>query len=342
MKTRSILLASTLLIAGMLSVTGAAIAQPLRPISVQDLPITDSSQPDSPKPNDSKPNDSKPDDSKLDATDLHPAFTFTRPDFEKWVKRGQEAAKKSKIQDVLSKGQRNPDWTRGKKGPANATVFFLQWEGTAIAVDVFRASNTYEKQPFAPDAFKEGGFFTRLDFLLYLVSEPKVDFRGGKAAAYISAAAGGTPTMEVVGDANPKEVQVLKVVLTDDQGNVYHAERTEGSAEERTTTFRGVNVNRTTGTASTTSSAYGSAYGAGGYVYGSAYGSSQSTVTINEFVPYSEKHPYYEATYKVSFPLFTPDGKPIIKAGVKELTLHIITEAGEMSVKYKLPVPKKK
>jgi hypothetical protein len=51
------------------------------------------------------------------------------------------------------------------------------------------------------------------------------------------------------------------------------------------------------------------AYGAGGFV--NAYGSSTSTSTqySTTYIPWSEDHPYFQQTYRVSFQLFDATGK---------------------------------
>jgi len=75
---------------------------------------------------------------------------------------------------------------------------------------------------------------------------------------------------------------------------------------------------------------------------GNAFGTGTRTTTRSwtEFVPWSESHPYFSATYNVDFPLFDASGQPLIKTDAKSITLHMITPNGEKQVTYDLQPPK--
>ena len=85
------------------------------------------------------------------------------------------------------------------------------------------------------------------------------------------------------------------------------------------------------------STTFATAYGSdGSYAHSTASTQTDSTYTTNEYIPWSESHPYYSTSYTVSFLLFDKDGNALITPKTKKITLHIFTETGEQVVEYDL------
>jgi hypothetical protein len=188
----------------------------------------------------------------------------------------------------------------------------------------YNATNKYDPIDIPETVKTKGTFLTQARFVVDLMSVPVVTRNG-----------------RIRRTADSDDVQVTRFVLTDDKDNVYYASDTSASeVKSGTEQFSGVGVIQHTDTSQVNTSGSATAYGTGGTVQ--AYGNSTSTGTYhyNEYIPWSQSHPYYEARYTVSFALFDKDGKPVIKNDVKKITLHIIKPNGEQQVEYELKPPK--
>jgi hypothetical protein len=281
-----------------------------------------------------------------DAANLHPAFTITPDQFKEWTKLGQEMARKGrKEEDVWSKFAKTPGWSRGKRGRANGKVWSLQFDGGDIVYQSYRSERLYEKSSLPGYLATQGGFSKELQFQVALVSQPKIG-RDDTSSILAALAGAVNPTNaakyaaqvpeRVLAEADATEVRAVKFVLSDDKGNNYAAEA-EGQESAGTMTFSGVNPTQKTTEVNTNATASANAVGTGGYATATANVYARSVYTQTEYVPYTSDHPYYQARYTVRFPLFDEKGHTRITADVKELTLRIITEKGEMNVIYKLP-----
>jgi hypothetical protein len=266
----------------------------------------------------------------FNTTNLHPAFKFTADQCKEWVTAGQKMAAVGQGWDKLAKKfQRTPAWVRGKQGKASARVWCFGFDGGYLQREGFRAQSLYEDPCVPEHLVTNGGHFRGLVFEVLLASpprngqDPNAAFLSGDARAGDPANAARYKVPDQVSrHADDSEVQAIKFVLSDDKGHHYTAAEgsTNGQDSSGTATFMGQLAKPTDESANMT---------VGGLF-------AQSTYTRTEYIPYSQRNPYFRARYLVTFPLFDEQGQPRIAADVSELTLHIVTPKGEMKVKYKL------
>jgi hypothetical protein len=113
----------------------------------------------------------------------------------------------------------------------------------------------------------------------------------------------------------------MKFVLSDDQGNNIAAGETKsGEVATGTQTFTGAAAVPTFGS--------GSVSGGGTTI--------RSWWSSTAYVPFSENHPYYNASYVVAFNLYDDKDNLVLSPKTKEVTLRIITSTGEEDVVYPL------
>lgn len=290
---------------------------------------------------------------KEDFLNLNSAFLISKEIYLAAVKRGEEASKRKKHPEKFyEEFRKTPVWQKGKKGKADGAVWTYGMNGDDFAIGAFRAATLYEKLE-APSSLENAPFIyaRSLAFTVVLRSFPKIGTsKGDQIAAALSSYAdnlngtpGATPPPpeRVLAEADVKDVDVIKIVLSDDKGNHYPADIVDAKNDDGTTTFRGVSQVETRDRVSTDVSASATAFGRSESV--TAFGNARinSTYSRTSLIPYSTQHPYYQAEYRVEFPLFGKSGIPILAKDCKKFILRIITPKGEMTVDYNLDKPKK-
>ena len=239
-----------------------------------------------------------------DVANLHPAFKYTGEQVKRAIEKGVEVAHKGKKFDaIIGKNRQNLHWTRGKGGKSHESfVWNYGVDGMAISFVAYRASSLYENNKI-PEEYQQSGLHMKvLMFEVHLTSVPR-------PAQFI---------WEQNKDADAADVKVVKFVLSDDKDHNYTAEggSTQGKDSSGSMNFSGITSVPTIGSIST------------GYF--------TSTFSQVSYIPWSKQAPYYQAKYIARFSLFDEDGQPRIKSDVKQITLHVITESGELSAIYKL------
>jgi hypothetical protein len=216
------------------------------------------------------------------------------------------------LQDVFGPYQKHPVGVIGEKGTSHqSTVVFNADRGIEEIVRSYQASANYKPFDLPADLRANGSFLKTINFFIDLESTPRM--RGNR----------------VRGDAAPDDVNVTNAVVTDDQGEtIFPLSNKPLTSNSGEINYSGVDVVPQTVTQRSTASATGS----GGYASATGF----STVTYNSLIPWSEDHPYYEASYVVVFPLFDDKGEPLIRDNAKKITLHIIRPVGEQQVEYDL------
>ena len=265
----------------------------------------------------------------LHAETLNPAFRFTSEDFTRAVERGKQLAQKGKtIDEVYKSVVQMPRGVKGEKGKSHeSTVYCTTLNAVEFTADAFKATNNYE--PLQPIllGLSNGGYAKLIHFSVNLVSVPKL----------------GSTIFDRNRLAGVEDVQVTKFVLTDDKGNVLNPLNVASSngVQSGAMNFSGVNRFNHVDTSQTNANANAYAYDSNGdSVNASGTGTRTTTTNWTEYVPWSESHPYFSATFNVDFPLFDASGQPLIKSDAKSITLHMITPNGEKQVTYNLQPPK--
>ena len=270
------------------------------------------------------------DDSKVSVEfhegSLNRAFRLTAEELNQAIDKGKQLAKQGKKwDDVYKTVSQMPRGVKGEKGKSHESAVYCT---TLNAIDMtaaaYKAANNYDP---LPPRYTHDGYAKQIHFFVSLVSVPKV----------------GATVFDSNRTAGNDDVQVKKFVLTDDKGNVINPVDTTSAegVQSGTMDFSGVNSIRHTDTSQTNANANVYAYDSDGNsanAYGT--GSRTTTRTWTEYLPWSESHPYFSATYNVDFPLFDANGQPLIKTDAKSITLHIITPNGEKQVTYDLVPPK--
>lgn len=257
---------------------------------------------------------------------LSQAFRFTAEELNQAIDKGKQLAQQGKKwDDVYKTVSQMPRGVKGEKGKSHESAVYCT---TLNAIDMtaaaYKAANNYDP---LPPRYTRDGYAKQIHFFVSLVSVPKV----------------GATVFDSNRTAGNDDVQVNKFVLTDDKGNVINPVDTNSAkgVQSGIMDFSGVNSIRHTDTSQTNANANVYAYDSDGNsanAYGT--GSRTTTRTWTEYLPWSESHPYFSATYNVDFPLFDANGQPLIKTDVKSITLHIITPNGEKQVTYDLYPPK--
>jgi hypothetical protein len=259
-------------------------------------------------------------DLPADAVNLHPAFRLSAKRIEEVLAEGKKLARKHKSLDDLMKPYGGyTRVVRGAKDTARGRVWCYGIDGNNFLVDSYNAAILYE-EPKIPERVRRTGMTqTALTFSFWLASYPNAEY--------------GTIT-----PADPADVKLIKVVLSDDKGHDYVAQINNSVSQSGSTVVQGQTTKSTVVNAAEQSTTSTSAYGSiGGYTSGTTNGYTSSTVRIEEAIPYSAQHPYHKAICSASFSLFDENGKARVRPDVKKLTLRIITEAGQQEVEIKLP-----
>lgn len=271
----------------------------------------------------------RPIDVVLHGEALNPAFRFTGEDFTRAVEKGKQLAQKGKdINEVFRPVAQMPRGVKGEKGKSHeSAVYCTTLNAVDLTAAAFKAANNYESLQPLTSGLTNGGYANHVHFFVSLVSVPKV----------------GTRVLDQNRVAGTDDVQVTKFVLTDDKGNILNPLNVDsaGGVQSGAMNFSGVNRFNHVDTSQTNTSANAYAYDSNGDS-ANAFGTGTRTTTRSwtEYVPWSESHPYFSATYNVDFPLFDASGQPLIKTDAKSITLHIITPNGEKQVIYDLQPPK--
>jgi len=260
---------------------------------------------------------------------LNSAFRFTSEDFIRAVEKGKQLAQRGKnIDEVYKPVAQMPRGVKGEKGKSHeSAVYCTTLNAIDLTAAAFKATNNYESLQPLTLSLSNGGYANHVHFFVSLVSVPKV----------------GTRVFDQNRLAGTDDVQVIKFVLTDDKGNILNPLNVDsaGGVQSGAINFFGVNRFNHVDTSQTNTNANAYAYDSNGDS-GNAFGTGTRTTTRSwtEFVPWSESHPYFSATYNVDFPLFDASGQPLIKTDAKSITLHMITPNGEKQVTYDLQPPK--
>ena len=260
---------------------------------------------------------------------LNSAFRFTGEDFTRAVEKGKQLAQKGKdIGEVFKPVAQMPRGVKGEKGKSHeSTVYCTTLNAVDLTANAFKATNNYESLQPLTSGLSSGGYAKSVHFFVSLVSVPKV----------------GTRAFDRNRLAGVDDVQVTKFVLTDDKGNILNPLNVASASgvQSGVIDFSGVNRINHVDTSQTNTDANAYAYDSNGNsVNASGIGTRTTTTNWTEYVPWSESHPYFSATYNVDFPLFDASGQPLIKTEAKSITLHIITPNGEKQVTYDLQPPK--
>jgi len=260
---------------------------------------------------------------------LNPAFRFTGEDFIRAVEKGKQLAQKGKsIDEVFKPVAQMPRGVKGEKGKSHeSTIFCTTLNAVDLTASAFKATNNYEPLQPPPSGLSSGGYAKQVHFFVSLVSVPKM----------------GASIFDRNRLAGVDDVQVTKFVLTDDKGNIFDPldVASANGVQSGSVDFSGVNRFNHVDTSQTNTNANAYAYDSNGNsVNASGMGTRTTTMNWTEYVPWSESHPYFSATYNVDFPLFDASGQPLIKTDAKSITLHIITPNGEKQVTYDLHPPK--
>ena len=239
-----------------------------------------------------------------DVANLHPSFRYTGEQVSRAIQKGEEAAHKGKKLDVIAdKMKQNLRWVRGKGGKSHESFVWNEGlDGLLISADAYKSATLYEDSKIPKEYLKSGLHLKALLFRVHLTSIPKQKlfiWQQNKAA-------------------DEADVKVVKFVLSDDQGHNYTAESgsTQGKDTSGSVELSGTTAVPTYGVAST------------GYF--------TSTFSQTSYIPWSKQVPYFQAKYIVKFSLFDENGQSRIKPDVKQITLHVVTESGELSAFYKL------
>lgn len=253
----------------------------------------------------------------LDLKDLNPALLVSPEDARKAISKGKDMAKHGKqLTDVYASVTEMPRGIKGKKGRSHqSSVVCMSLNGLSLVASALDAVNNYEAMDNEDAYEKSGTYMDTISFAVSLVS---------------------------INRAESADVDVRRFVLTDDKNDVLTpSEDTSSGVKRGTRTTSGVTAYRTRHTAHVDSTSTAHAYGSDGSS-ADGFGSGESTVTYTttQYVPWTESHPYYEASYSVSFPMFDASGKPTIALDAKHITLHIITPNGEKDADYDLNPPK--
>lgn len=254
--------------------------------------------------------------------DLHPAFILTPKRIDAAIKRGQKMAKEGKTQEDIDRiNAQLPRGIKGEKGRSHESrVTCKSLDAAEWIAQAYRAATVYE--PFKADEniLRDGTYLSAIEFEVELVSMPRARW------------------------AEHGDVDVEKFVLTDDQGQIIkplEALTTEpvyqGTVTRSGVTAVSETVDATTVALATTTSVQTED---GKTTTSTTTGEATTTQVRTEYKPWSADYPYYSAKYTVRFPLFGPNGNPLVTRDTKKLTLHIITGTGERIAEYKLSPPK--
>jgi hypothetical protein len=259
---------------------------------------------------------------------LNPAFLLTSDQVEQAIKDGREAAKKgSTARDFVSHNAKHPYGVRGEMGIAHESgVICYSLDGFGISLLAFNAEAQYKPLNLPPGVDEQHNAFAKtLEFGVVLESFPNVQ-RNGKMRR----------------EAHEQDVIATRFVLTDDQGHVFEATHSEPMTEVQSgiQSNQGVAAVPRFGSSSTSTSMSANASGSSGSAFGYGSETSISSYYSTDYIPWSQSHPYYMASYRVSFPVFGADGQPLFTRTTKRITLHILTESGERAVDYDLKPPK--
>lgn len=257
---------------------------------------------------------------------LNQAFRLTAEQLNQAIDKGKQLAQQGKKWDDVGKPvAQMPRGVKGEKGKSHELVVYcMTLNAVNLTAAAYEAANNYDP---LPPRYSHDRFFDQVHFIVSLQSVPKV----GKKAFDRNRL------------ADEEDVQVTKFVLTDDKGNVINPlGTTSGNGVQKgVMDFSGTNRLEHTETSQTNENADASAYDLNGNsAYAEGSGTRTTTRTWTQYVPWSESHPYFTATYNVDFPLFDANGQPLIKTDAKSITLHIITPNGEKQVTYDLHPPK--
>ncbi|HEY3330800.1 MAG TPA: hypothetical protein VGK19_12305 [Capsulimonadaceae bacterium] len=252
-------------------------------------------------------------DENLHIEHLNPAFILSGPIVVSLVEKGRKAFVDHKsLDDVYKPFRKNPFGVTGEKGPSRqSAVVFNGDSGVDQVVDSYRASANYKPLELVDSVRQRGLFLRSLDFDIHLVSTPRI--KQG----------------HVKKDGTYDDVNVTNVVVTDDTGvTLFPLDKLNTDSQAGKTVVKGEDLVTSTVTKRSNSHTRGHK--------GDSDTDSQSTTTYQRIVPWSETHPYFEASYKVSFALFDEKGEPLIRDNAKKLILHIIRPVGEQQVEYDL------
>lgn len=257
---------------------------------------------------------------------LNQAFRLTTEQLNQAIDKGKQLAQQGKKwDDVYKPVAQMPRGVKGEKGKSHESVVYcVTLNAVNLTAAAYKAANNYDP---LPPRYSHDRFFDQVHFFVSLQSVPKV----------------GEKAFDRNRLADEEDVQVTKFVLTDDKGNVINPlGTTSGNGVQKgVMDFSGTNRLEHTETSQTNENADASAYdSAGNSAYAEGSGTRTTTRTWTQYVPWSESHPYFTATYNVDFPLFDANGQPLIKTDAKSITLHIITPNGEKQVTYDLHPPK--
>jgi hypothetical protein len=272
-----------------------------------------------------------------DAANLNAAFKFTPDQYQAALDEGKRAAQKGKKpEEVLKRCRQELIWVRagGRDGKSSSMVWCLPLQQASVVAAAYQAEKLYES-PSLPAWLATEGHYRHIAFRVMLLSRPKIGQDPWRAFA-----AGLSHTVapnEVRRPASEAEVNAVKFLLTDDRGHRLEAASTASTEQSAgTVTYGGVDVQTHSMTAGTAGTLNATTVGPGGSTFTNGSYNAQSTFTRTDYMPWSAQTPYYQAWYTVVFPLFDDQGKPTIGADVKTVTLHAITEAGELDAVYNL------
>jgi len=258
---------------------------------------------------------------KQDEAALNSAFKLTPEQVKIIVSRAEVAAKQGKKLDDLVKPYRhNPEWTRGKKGKAHESyVWAMSFEGFPITCDAFKSASLYETNKLIENLKTTGASASGLNFSAVLSSMPRI-------ARF---------AWESNKNADENEIRVVKFVLSDDHEHNLNADISTIRSSQSTgdVTFTGVapQVSKSSGSTNAT----GSVVTPDGQTT-SVTARANTSFTRTDYIPWSVQRPFYTAKYFVRFPMYDEQGHPFVTEDVKEITLHIITQAGELTTSYKI------
>ncbi len=247
-----------------------------------------------------------------DIAQLNPAFIYTPMDVKLAVKRGELVEKKGrKIDWLINRNRQNPFWVRGNGGRSHDSyVWCSDLDGIFLSSEAYQAASLYTTDKQLQTLETTGAIVQQLEFTIHLTSVPHI-------ARWI---------WQKNKKANPGDVTVIKFVLSDDHNHFFTATSDALSHVETkgSISFSGV----------TPVHSFSNVNVSGDYNY-------SATFNRTDFVPWTVAKPYYSANYHVYFPLFDKNGMPRIKSDVKKLTLHIITQTGELDANFTLNRKKK-
>lgn len=243
---------------------------------------------------------------------LHPAFCLTPAQVAALTEEGRTLARKGKKpEDIQKRFEVRPRWVRGKKGKADAKVWFWENGGMGICAAAYEAERLYQTFPQLDAALKNGQVEETLTFDLVLQSQPSKRR-----------------------DADEREVRVLRFVLSDDLG--HHWVAAEGDTEAKDASGTTVTFGLSPVTSVETAAATADHVGTIGTTPTWGRVDSRARSVRTDLVPWSRETPFYRASYRVTFPTFNEDGRARIGPDVRTLTLRVVTERGEMAAEYRL------